>query len=751
MSPSLAARLRSVALAGCTAWTCIACADRADPFALPDDTPVVLVIVDTLTARHLSGYGYELETSPHLDAFADEATVFTANTTQCNSTFPSITSIMTGLYVRTHKNLLAVPEVGTIAASTGERSLAERLAEVGYHTLGVASHPSWTAEPKTDAVRRGWDAFSVIPAEASEPRALWANAGYTNERIFALLERYDEARDGPLFLWAHYFDPHTDLDPLVYCPPEAFRDRFLDAHLAAIGRTDARAELAARTPVERTAWLRSREPAERGALSLANGNALYDAEVAYTDHELQRLFERLDARGLLERALVVVMADHGENLSGRVTPEGPLDFTHRRLYEDVAHTPLIVKLPGQRTGRRVDALTQNIDVLPTIMELLDLRATPAVEGRSLVPLLADASARVHAEVYAESSDNVEKAVRTPEWKLVDADGARPVELYRWRTDPNELEDLAGAADVRDERERLAGLIERFRPQEVLALHLAPAEAPYTVTLAIELPSSHVEHAFDGAGEPVPGVAADGRAFRWSGRVDDRAVDLRLFLKNRKPPTRWTIEKDGRAPARGTVFMGQVPIEASVAIPLVDDGDPAAGEATWTLRTRPDERALELAVPPAAEPRSVELRYARPTYQKTFEATSATGLAAARRGKGRFTFEAASGQALQATIAYTPDDDDLLVLFRADGEWPAARDVSIDGRTRSSRALHFLWPLPNDQRLNALLLATPDLARRPPGSITIWRSGGGQVSFDRARMDPARAAELEALGYLDSDG
>ena len=752
--PSARAALLAVLVLAAT----LGCGRSADPYALRDDTPVVLVVVDTLTARHLSTYGYELETSPHLDAFAQNATVFEANTTQCNSTFPSITSIMTGLYVRTHKNLLAVPEVGTIAASSGERSLAERLADVGYHTLGVASHPSWTAEPKTDAVRRGWDEFSIIPANVSEPRALWANAGYTNERLFTLLDEYDETRDGPLFLWAHYFDPHTDLKldldlgALVYCPPPEFRDRFLGPHLAAIGQSDLKAGFSEREPELRPEWINSLPAEKKARLALANGNALYDAEIANTDHGLRQLFDRLDARGLLERALVVVMADHGENLSGRTHDDGGLDFTHRRLYEDVAHTPLIIKLPGQRVGQRVQALTQNIDVLPTVMELLNLAATPAVEGQSLVPLLRDPAARIHNEVYTESSDNVEKAVRSDDMKLVDSDGERPLELYRWRTDINELEDLAASevAELRDERTRLATLIEHFRPKEILALHLAPAAQPYEVELEIELPRSKIKHAFDAAGAPTGTVSDAGRVFRWQGAVRDRAVDLRLFMKNRKPPTTWTIRKDGRAPGPETVYMGQVPVEGSVAIPTWS-GAPSSSEPQWSVRTQPDAKTLTLFAAASERPRTIELRYAQPTYAKSFDVVTASGLASAQRDKGhRFVFAARSGEALAAQVAYTPGEDDLLVLFRDDGHWPAVSDAEVDGQTRASDALRFRWPLPNDQRLNALLLATPDLTARPPGSITIWRSGGGSVSFDRARMDPERASELEALGYLGHD-
>ena len=133
-----------------------ACREDSDPERLPDGTPIVLVIVDTLSASHLATYGYPHETAPNFTAFAEQATLFENHTTQCNSTFPSIASVMTGLYPKTHKNLLPVPTAGTYQKARPGASLAERLRAAGYHTLAVASHPSWEAEPRDDEVRSGW-------------------------------------------------------------------------------------------------------------------------------------------------------------------------------------------------------------------------------------------------------------------------------------------------------------------------------------------------------------------------------------------------------------------------------------------------------------------------------------------------------------------------------------------------------------------------------------------------------------------
>ena len=125
-----------------------------DPFLLAPDTPVVLVLIDTLRADHLSCYGYPLETSPHLDELASRSFLFEANSTQCNATFPSITSVFTGVYPKTHRNYLAVPIKGMASESGPYPCASERFGERGYYTAAVTSHPSWGAERDLDASRR---------------------------------------------------------------------------------------------------------------------------------------------------------------------------------------------------------------------------------------------------------------------------------------------------------------------------------------------------------------------------------------------------------------------------------------------------------------------------------------------------------------------------------------------------------------------------------------------------------------------
>ncbi|MEM7518592.1 MAG: sulfatase-like hydrolase/transferase, partial [Planctomycetota bacterium] len=207
------------------------CREERDPFALSPDTPVVLVMVDTLRAESLGLYGYELDTSPVLDRFAETAYVFENGTTQCNATLPSITSTLTSLYVRTHRNYISVPVEGMVRPDASIKALPERMQEAGYETIATISHPSWRKAPDSPGFARGWDILTIIPDSIPiELRPLAATGQYTNERTFKSLALWEQANqlraerrargekgvaveeEKPLFLLSHYFDPHSDIE-----------------------------------------------------------------------------------------------------------------------------------------------------------------------------------------------------------------------------------------------------------------------------------------------------------------------------------------------------------------------------------------------------------------------------------------------------------------------------------------------------------------------------------------------------------
>lgn len=729
--------------------------EEVSDLPLPDDTPVILVVIDTLRADHLSCYDYGLETSPVLDAFARTATVFENNTTQCNSTFPSITSIMTGLYPRTHRNYLAVPIEGTFDQSRSDLSLAERLQYEDYVTLAVGSHPSWQADIEDSALRRGWDEFSVIPwGKIPIPRRpLFAHGEFTNERAFKLLEGYPEDAVDPLFLWAHYFDPHTDLKPSVYNAPEPFRNRYLGHHLEAVGHPEAEAALAPLEPAVRHEWIATLEPEEhRNAVRLANGRALYDAEIASCDYQVGRLFDKLRERGLYDDALIIVMADHGENMEAHDEFRGNIAFSHLRLFEGVSHTPLILKLPGQTEGRRVSALTQNVDVLPTVMELLALPPRPEPEGMSLLPLLRDERASVHKLVFSESSDHVEKAVKTERWKRIEPGKGREPLHFLWREDEGETVDRTAELEA-PAREALALALSDFKPEDRIHLHFAPDAEAYRVHLVLELGQA--------AFAPIEGLregelSPDRKRLELERTIEDAPFELELEPERRNTSVRISLTVDGVAPRPDRVQLGQTPLPRTTAIPLWKPGSaPPPKTPLVIFRRRPEDRRVDLVFPNLGARESLReatLRYATPSYQKQFSEVHSSGFGPGLQ-EGRATtyrIEADPTGHAKCGLAYAPEDDDVLCLLRIDGHWPPRQEVSLDDTTPDDSRLEFLWPFPLDPRLTTTLMAAPDVTGLPGGTLAIWTQGGGPLEIDTTGMNPEVVENLRVLGYLPDD-
>jgi len=722
--------------------------------------PVVVVAIDTLRADRLGAYGYELATTPHLDAFARDAYRFAANQTQVNSTFPSMTSILTGLYPRTHQSYVAVPVDGLVGDRETPPTLAERLGERGYFCASVWSHPLWTgafwSARARSAVRRGWHAELPIPASIPlGERVAHDHAEHANERAFALLERHRAERpDAPLFLWVHYFDPHTP-----YAPPQPFRDRFLAANLARYGVPGAQAELARRAPEERKAWIdERRDPARRAALKLANGSALYDGELAYCDAAVGRLFDRLRELRLYDDALIVVLADHGENLENPPHAGGWIAFSHERLFEAVSHTPLLVKLPGQRKGAVVGAVTQNVDLLPTLLELLDLPHDPRLEGRSLVGLLREPEGSLHAAVYTESSGDAELAIKTETLKYIDpGDGADPL-CFRWRDDPLEREDLTDRLEP-PLVEGFAAMADGYRVRDVLRVRLLPDAEPYELTLELALGHTRFERAECSTGEGLA-LADDGARVRWSGRVADRPVELTLEPRERSTQQRWRIERPGHPDLASRVRLGRLPLAQTTALSVLAPGREAAPPDPRLAYVRaPGSLALELA-PAAAGDVHVELRFARSGYDRLFEHPApgaVQGLAVElleERAEGgsrlRLKGRAGTDAVVGARIAYRPPEAEVLVLARVDGRWVPRDEVAIDGRAPVADAVELVVPFPRpDGRITGALLAGPeDAAEAPPGAVQLWlESAAGGVAIDAERLEDELADELRSLGYV----
>ncbi|QDU65644.1 sulfatase [Engelhardtia mirabilis] len=732
-------------LLGClTAVLTTGCGSSEPPATGTPD--IVIVLVDTLRADHLGCYGYDLPTSPEIDDLAATATLFENHTTQSNSTSPSILSILTGVYPQTHRNYFAVPLEGTFDDRSYLANVAQRLEELDYSAHSVWSHPLWSVRPGGSAFDRGFESYLTLPQDRSYLEKIeLGDARFVTDKAIGLLDTWQErAPDSPLLLLAHYFDPHTPYDP----PPQDL-DRFLGDHLRAVGMERLEGQLRGVLPKRGERLFDNQREQKLGSLAL--GRARYDEEIRDMSREVGRLLAELQRRDLFDDALVIFLADHGENMEGDDLGRRSIRFSHERLYEGVVGTPLVVKLPRQREARRIAGLSQNIDVLPTILELLGLESDPPVDGVSLVPLLRGEREEVHERVFSESSDQLEKAVKTRELKLIQPTPETAAEVYRWREDRRETRDVAGrleAAELAD----LLGSLEAFRPEAWLRWTLEPDAEPFEATLQVRLTAGEIQDV-DGDGWQR---SSDGTQATWTGPVADERVELGLRLTRSLPGAQVRVAVSGGGPLLERLALGATPLGRCAVFELAPEGQasPAAAGRAVRVTHGPEPSTVRLHYA-FDEPTAIEVEAAHEVdrYGLAIEMDAdeqARGFAPAKAPpRSRPASALRSDAATQGTIELRGDPDLGALRWRVsvDGERVAREDLAIDAVPCDPLAIGFQWDTPADGVVRATLDARlpRDLA---PGAVVLrYEMSGEATSTDIGGFDASTLDELRELGYV----
>ncbi len=381
-----------------------------DLTAPPPRPNIVMYLVDTLRSDRLGCYGYDVSVSPRLDRFAREATLFESARAQSSWTLASVASIFTGVWPPSHgvtrnKHRLA-PDALT---------LAEILGATGYQTSAVVTNGYVTG---AFGLEQGFDHLELIHAAPSLE---------VHQRMVEWLQGRDRSR--PFFLYLHTLDPHQP-----YLPPEEYRRRFAPD-------TDEVYRI-----IEGNRRKSHWDPTESNLRQL---QALYDAEIAANDAAFGETLDYLEASGLLDEALVIFLSDHGEAFHEHYT------WNHgSNLFAEVLNVPLVVKMPGQRDGRRVPETVQHVDLLPTLLDYLGLEI-PRVEGRSLLGLLAGGSlpaAERLRPLFSQTSRFTPDTygVIDGDWKYMERRDPRKGlkrYLYNWREDPGELRALTARRPI----------------------------------------------------------------------------------------------------------------------------------------------------------------------------------------------------------------------------------------------------------------------------------------------------------------
>lgn len=372
---------------------------------------LVFVLVDTLRADALARQAAS-PGSP-LGAFAAESVVFEAATSQASCTFPSMNSLLTSRYPGEFLGQ-ADQDFGIPDAIP---SLPVILKRAGYATYAVSASPIVRATPSKFNLSGGFDAGWDVFDEQCE----WRSADCVNH----MAEQAMAGAEPPFLLYLHYLDPHAP-----YAPPRGFPRRHAGATPPGAGfarRGDPR-------PVEKMIYRDGPEvPLSEDDLAYLKG--LYADEVAYFDQAFGELIEGLRGLGRLDDTLVVLASDHGEAF----LEHGDVHHCHE-VYETSVHTPLLLRLPGAAHAGRHAATVENLDLLPTLLDLLGVDAGAArFAGRSLRGAIEGGAAEGR---LAFAQQGVLRSVRDARYKLIQDAESGDVRLYDLDADPHEERDVA---------------------------------------------------------------------------------------------------------------------------------------------------------------------------------------------------------------------------------------------------------------------------------------------------------------------
>ncbi|MFD0713898.1 sulfatase [Paenibacillus sp. GCM10027626] len=393
---------------------------------------VLLIGIDSLRRDHMSMYGYNRLTTPHMDQYAAGGVIFEQHFSPSIPTTPGYASMLTGMDCF-GTDVVALRHEGGLGGHV--QTLAEVLREHGYNSTCVG----FTGNPSS----RGFDQYLDYEGWAPDETGRCPKAHNLNEVAIPELKRL-AGEEKPFLLFLRHMDPHSP-----YLPPEPYDRIFYEGN----EKDPANRSLEGMDSFQPFVnYLRSWIPEE--CTDAGYVDAQYDGAVAYMDACIRRIFTTLSELGIEEETLVVITADHGETLN-----EHECYYDHHGLYETNLVIPLVLRFPGKiPAGKRMKDYTQMKDLMPTILELLEIESGIAFDGSSLVPYIHGAERDKEPEFYITECTWMRKhGWRTPEWKLIvalepDFHFKPEIELYNLVKDPQELHNVA------DEEPEVAALL-----------------------------------------------------------------------------------------------------------------------------------------------------------------------------------------------------------------------------------------------------------------------------------------------------
>jgi len=401
--------------------------DLADLPMKYKDYNVVFVSFDALQAAHVGALGYRDNVTPTIDAMAKQGFNFAKNISVASWTVPASMTWFTGVYPSEHRltNKFSVfnPPNNNVLSNLKKLSpelvtLAEVLKQNGYATGGFTGNAGVSGG---FGYSQGFDEYFFEKGKF----------GSMGVSIPKGLEWLQKNKDKKFFMFLHGYDMHGQ-----NVPAEGFDYRFVEKgydkkYIGSAAEQEALRE----------------EGLEKGAVALRDADvrfwrAIYDEKIQRTDARFKKFLEEYEKMGLMDKTIFVLTSDHGTEFHEHKR------FDHGfSLYDELIHVPLIIKLPKQKAGKLIKDQVSSIDVMPTILDLLDVKLPEKVKkqlrGESLVPGLK--GKKVAKDVFFETDYRqytYKRGIQAKDgWKLIYTLENKNRELYNLNKDPGETRNL----------------------------------------------------------------------------------------------------------------------------------------------------------------------------------------------------------------------------------------------------------------------------------------------------------------------
>jgi len=408
------------------------------PASQVDSPNVIIIVVDTLRADHLSSYGYERDTSPFIDSLAQQGVMFNGAISAASWTQPSHASMLTGRYTYEH-------QAETKPLDNRFTTIGEVMQAQGYRTGAFSANTEFFT--RRQGFGRGFLHFEDNNQSIQDDFLNSSLYGYLFDfyglrkvlkyegvptRKYAedinrsMLKWVGDDTDKPFFVFINYFDVH---DP--YVPPEPYRSKYASVP----------------DPGGLINGFVDRYHPDLTPEQLQSEIDAYDGSISYVDDQIKALFNELDQRGMLENTVVFITSDHGESLG----EHGLLQHS-TSLYLQEIHVPLIVWGSGLPAGRQIETPVSTTALPSTILSLIKAQNDP-FPGPSLAELMFSDTAPANwpdpiSEVAQFSGAAEQNPTTHGEMKSVVGNEMQYIvhekfgdELYNWRTDPEETNSL----------------------------------------------------------------------------------------------------------------------------------------------------------------------------------------------------------------------------------------------------------------------------------------------------------------------